>query len=141
MRFYSSLFKQVLMLVIFTYLHCCKTKINQTKVHPDGNNPASIKAGDICTVIEGDGKFGVVKVLVINDTLAHLKIYKNKYDERPVSLDLKTLSIGSMYDSDGFGVGHTPVVKTDFINWQPAIIANEPVEEEELEGYRIWQEQ
>jgi len=39
-----------------------------------------IKAGSICTIEGGEGKHGIVKVLVINDEEAHVKIYRNKYD-------------------------------------------------------------
>lgn len=100
-----------------------------------------IVAGSICTVDDGDGKFGIVKVLVIDDEIAHLRIYKNKYDHRPAKIDLTTLSLGSMNDKDGFGIGHTPLARKGFDDWNPVVVAFQKVTEEELEGYKIWRSQ
>jgi hypothetical protein len=97
----------------------------------------TIEPGSICTVEDGDGKFGIIKVLVIDAEIAHVKIYKNKYTTRPSKIDLKTLSMGSMYDKDGFGIGHTPLARKGFEEWKPIVIANESISEEELEGYNI----
>ncbi len=106
-----------------------------------GTQPKKIKAGSICTVDDGDGKFGIVKILVIDEEVVHVKIFKNKYDQRPDEVDIKTLSIGSVYDEDGFGVGHAPIDRKGFDNWQPIAIAFEEVSKEDLEGYEIWKEQ
>ena len=58
------------------------------------------------TIEDGSGTFGIVKVLVINEQEAHLKIYKNKYEQRPSKIDIGTFSLGSINDKDGFGIGH-----------------------------------
>ena len=99
-----------------------------------------IKVGSICTLEDGDGKFGIVKVLVIEDEIIHLKIYKNKYDKRPSKIDLRTLSIGSMHDKDGVGVGHSPFDKIGFYGWKPVEIAFETVTKDDLIGYEIWKD-
>src|SRR4051812_38139134 len=91
-----------------------------------------IRAGSICIVENGDGKFGVVKVLVIEDEIIHVKIYKNTYNKRPSKIDIKTLSVGSMYDKDGFGVGHAPLAKKGFYDWKPVEVNFEPVTKEDL---------
>lgn len=101
----------------------------------------SIKAGSICTIEDGEGKYGVVKVLVINDQEAHIKIYKNKYDQRPAKVDIKTLSLGSINDSDGFGIGHIPLERAGFDNWKPISVGYEEVTEDDLVGYEIWKNQ
>jgi hypothetical protein len=110
-------------------------------IYSCSNQRKKLKAGAICTIDDGDGKFGVVKILVIDDEIAHIRIYKNKYDKRPVSIDLKTLSLGSINDKDGFGIGHTPLARKGFEDWKPVIITYEEVNKEELEGYEIWKEQ
>ena len=46
-----------------------------------GTSPKKIKAGSICSVDDGDGKFGIVKILVIEEEIIHVKMYKNKYVE------------------------------------------------------------
>jgi hypothetical protein len=87
-------------------------------IYSCNNQEKKLKAGAICTVDDGDGKFGVVKILVIDNEIAHIRIYKNKYNQRPVSIHLKTLSMGSIYDKDGFGIGHTPLDRKGFENWR-----------------------
>jgi len=100
----------------------------------------NIKAGSICTIEDGDG-YGIVKVLVINDEEAHIKIYKNKYESRPEKVDLSTLGMGSITDGGGFGIGHIPLRRKGFDNWKPVPVAFEAVTEEDLEGYNIWKNQ
>ena len=56
-------------------------------------------------------------------------------------MDIETLRIGSIYDKDGFGIGHTPIDRKDFDNWKLIAIAFEEVTKEDLVGYEIWKEQ
>lgn len=111
--------------IIFSFFSC-------------GKNNEEIKAGSICTIEDGEGKYGIVKVLVINDFEAHIKIYKNKYNERPTTVDLKTLDIGRIGEKGGFGIGHAPLDRETFDEWKPIIIAFDKVTEEDLYGYNIW---
>lgn len=100
-----------------------------------------IRAGSICTIESGNGKFGIVKILVINNQEAHVKLYKNKYDQRPSNVDIKTLSLGSVDDKDGFGIGHLPLERAGFDKWRPISIGYEEVTKDDLEGYEIWKNQ
>lgn len=106
-----------------------------------GNQKDSIKAGSICTVEDGEGKFGVIKILVIDDEIAHVKIYKNKYDQRPDTIDVKTLSLGSINDGEEVGIGHVPLARKEFEDWKPIPVGFEAVTKEDLEGYEIWKSQ
>lgn len=103
-----------------------------------GKPTEEIKAGSICTFEDGEGKYGVGKVLVINDSEAHIKIYKNKFDTRPAKVDLKTLSLGGIGDKDGFGIGHVPLERKGFDSWKPEVVDFEKVSEDDLIGYKIW---
>ena len=105
------------------------------------NKPKALKAGAICSVDNGDGKFGIVKILVIDSGITHIRIYKNKYNQRPVSIDSVTLSLGSIYDTDDCGIGHTPIDRKAFEDLNPEVIRYEEISEEELEGYQMWKEQ
>ena len=72
------------------------------------------------------------------------KIYKNKFDIRPATIDIKTLTLGTMpgttgIPSDGFGIGHVPLSRQVFESWKPIFVGFENVSEEELEGYKMWQ--
>jgi hypothetical protein len=125
----TSLFKYLSIFILALSFFSCGKKTND------------IKAGSICTIEDGEGKYGVVKVLVINEEEAHVKIYKNKYDKRPAQVDLKTLSLGSITDPDGFGIGHVPLERKGFDNWKPEEVAFEEVSKDELEGYELWKNQ
>lgn len=103
-----------------------------------GTRPKKIKAGSICSVDDGDGKFGVIKILVIDDEIIHVKKYKNKYAERIVAIDINTLSIGSGYNEAGFSIGHLSVNRKVFDSWNPTAIAFEEVTGDDLERYEIW---
>jgi len=105
------------------------------------SNQPKIRAGSICTVENGDGKFGIVKILVIDDEIIHVKIYKNQFDKRPSKIDIKTLSVGTLNDKDGFGVGHAPLEKKGFYNWKPIEVGFETVTKDDLIGYEIWKDQ
>jgi hypothetical protein len=97
-------------------------------------------SGGVYSVESGDGDFGVVKVLVVDDKGVHLRVYKNKYPTRPTAVDLKTLSLGSLNDPDGFGMGHLPLSREGFAEWKPALITKDEVRKDELDGYEMWKE-
>jgi hypothetical protein len=50
------------------------------------------------------------------------------------------LSLGTVHDEDGFGIGHLPLSARNFAHWEPMIIGHEEVSPEELEGYNLWKE-
>ena len=100
----------------------------------------TIKAGSICTVRDGDGGYGIIKILVMDKKMVHVKVYKNKYKKRPTRINVQSLSVGSMYDKDDFGFGHLPLKRKEFESWKPIQISFQKVLKEELEGYKIWRE-
>jgi hypothetical protein len=51
---------------------------------------------------------------------------------------VNTLTLGSIHDADGFGVGHLPVTAATFSSWLPMLITRTAVTQEELEGYEEW---
>jgi hypothetical protein len=96
--------------------------------------------GDICSIKSGESGFGVIKILVVDQHVIHIRKYKNRFTERPYQLDLSRLSIGTIHDPDGFGVGHLPVSAGGFGSWMPSRICSQDLTDEELEGYRYWLE-
>jgi hypothetical protein len=95
-------------------------------------------AGGLYTIDNGDGSFGIAKILALDDELIHVKVYKNKWTNRPSSVDLSSLSMGSISDKDGFGIGHLPLGRKTFLNWKPVLVAQQPISEDELDGYNEW---
>jgi hypothetical protein len=96
--------------------------------------------GDLCSIKIGESGFGVIKILVIDQHVLHVRKYKNRFSERPYDVTPASLSIGTINDSDGFGVGHLPVSASGFASWMPARICRQDVTDEELQGYRCWLE-
>jgi hypothetical protein len=96
-------------------------------------------SGDIYSVVSQDG-FSIAKVLAVDPTVIHVRIYKQHYSTRPQHLDLASLTLGTIDDPDGFGVGHVPLKKETFSPWDPVLITHAPVSTEELAGYEAWKE-
>ncbi len=88
--------------------------------------------------IQDENGYGVVKILVVDSKAVHIRIYKNKFTQRPAQIDLTTLKIGSMNDPDGFGIGHLPLSKAAFASWHPVFVTQTTVRQEELAGYEEW---
>jgi len=99
---------------------------------------ADLVPGDICAIKRDDSGFGVIKILVVDQHVFHIRKYKNRFPERPHEIDPKRLSIGTIHDPDGFGVGHLPISASGFGSWMPSRICHEEVTKEELEGYHCW---
>lgn len=96
-------------------------------------------AGQIYSV--GDKKrYRIVKLLVVDDDAVHVSVYKNVYTVRLEQVDESTLTLGTIHDADGFGVGHLPLSRKVFQSWHPEFVTKSSVSEAELEGYKIWKE-
>jgi hypothetical protein len=113
----------------FTYFGCAMNK-----------NNSELKVGGLYSVNDSEGTYRIAKVLALDEDAVHVRLYKNKFPSRPQTVDPSTLSLGSIDDKDGFGMGHLPLSREGFANWQPVFISQTSVSEEELEGYRMWKE-
>ena len=105
--------------------------------------------------IDGRG-YAMVKVLVATRQVVHLRVYSNRYAERPSTIDPAELFLAPMRDMSDmglnathpeqradpgpFGIGHLPIRPTSFAAWQPRLVVMTKVAADELEGYEIWQE-
>jgi hypothetical protein len=111
------------------------------------NSPTATAAHDtpvpgaLCSVDDGRSRFGVAKVLAVDDAGVHIRLYKNKFTKRPPRVDVSSLDLGSVHDPDGFGMGHMPLSYAAFSAWVPIFLMAGSLAEEELEGYRYWQEE
>jgi hypothetical protein len=95
-------------------------------------------AGDLCS-IKSEGQFSVVKILSMGGGVVHVKLYKEKFRDRPVSIEAGALSQGSIDDPNGFGIGHLPLSRGTFGSWLPVRFSNEPVTDHELVWVQEWQ--
>src|SRR5262245_30576531 len=77
---------------------------------PKVEGPIVIKAGGIYSCKSGDGDFSIVKVLVVEDGVVHARLHKNRFKERPATIDPKELQVA---------IGHVPLAEAGFRNWEP----------------------
>jgi hypothetical protein len=82
----------------------------------------------------------VVKVLAIDEQGVHLRIYANHFPTKPESIRAEEMTLDSMDGISPGGMGHIPLRLEGFILWEPQLIQEGTVEDDELEGYKIWQE-
>ena len=88
------------------------------------------------------GDFTVLKVLKVDDRGVHVRLYSNRFPEPPTHIDESTLYIAGLdrRPDEELGMGHLPLLKQSFAGWRAKFIQKSKVSEEELDGYRIWQE-
>jgi hypothetical protein len=107
-------------------------------------NPANAvvaRAGALYSVEHGSGLYGITKVLVVEHDGVHVRLYKNKFKRRPAEIELATLTLGTLRnEDDGFGTDHLPITRSEFRHWQPCFIRDSAVADDELDGYRAWQQ-
>ena len=94
--------------------------------------------GDLCSVELDEGEYRVVKILAMDDGMVHVRLYADRFGERPFQVDPAQLEHGAT--DKYFGIRHVPVSAENFSTWRPGAIGREDVRADELEGYTIWQE-
>jgi hypothetical protein len=63
--------------------------------------PDGLSAGDICLIESGFGGFGIVKILALEPSTVHIRLYKEKFATRPDCIDATGLSLGTIKESGG----------------------------------------
>ena len=94
--------------------------------------------GDVCSVISSEG-YKIVKILAVERRGVHVMLYKDLFPRRPKSVDVKSLTLGSMLDRDELSIGHLPLSRNTFRSWAPIRIGRGSVTTDELTGYRAWE--
>ena len=108
-----------------------------------GSSLVTIQPGTFCTVDDGKGSFSVAKILVMDDSAVHIRLYANKWKQRPSLSEVEQtkLSMGNINNKEeGFGMGHLPLSRQTFAQWHAMPLKVIPVADDELEGYKLWKE-
>lgn len=110
-----------------------------------GSKSSNIVAGGYYYTKDKDG-YHVLKILVVEPSSVHIRIFKNLFTSPPTIDDVPNLSINMTLDDlkqkkISFGIGHLPLDTKGFIKEKPILFATFPVTEDELEGYREWKSQ
>jgi hypothetical protein len=103
------------------------------------NAPSELFEGAYYSILDGES-FSVAKVLKLEQEIVHVRIYKQHFSQRPRSIDPAALTLGTIHDKDGFGMGHLPLRLATFLNSEPIFLTHAEVTPQELEGYNLWKE-
>ncbi len=101
--------------------------------------PAELFEGGYYSILDGE-IFSIAKVLKLEPEIVHVRIYKQHFQQRPRAIDPAQLSLGTVHDTDGFGMGHLPLRMETFQNSEPQFLTYIEVQPAELEGYNMWKE-
>jgi hypothetical protein len=127
MKNLSSVIRPAICLVaisLLTMISACNNPQKTDGVQPTATNQKSaVKPGGIYVYKGGDGSLGTLKVLATGDGTVDVLLYKNRFQTVPGSIDLKTLEVN---------VKHEILSVRGFQNWQPQMVAEQPVTKEEL---------
>lgn len=103
------------------------------------NASSELFEGAYYSIIDGD-TFSIAKVLKLEPEIVHVRIYKQHFPQRPRSIDPSALTLGSIHDKDGFGMGHLPLRLATFMDREPIFLTHAEVLPNELQGYNFWKE-
>jgi hypothetical protein len=88
-------------------------------------------AGGVYSVTGYAGPYSVVKILLVEDGVVHLRVYADRFAIRPQQVDTSALIMGTIHDKE-FGVWHLPLTASGFSEWEPRFIQHDEVLREEL---------
>ena len=97
-----------------------------------------ILVGGLYASRDSDGRYRIVKVLLLDEHAVHLRSYAERFTELPSKVRSTDLSLGSLGSEGGFGIGHFPLAREAFEREPGKLVGREGVVDEELDGYRIW---
>jgi len=97
-----------------------------------------MRPGNLCAVEWDEGDYRAVKILALEDGIVHVRLYADKFVERPFQVEPAELDRGVIHRV--FGIAHLPVSAEDFVGWLPGVVGHEAVQPEELVEYELWRE-
>lgn len=105
----------------------------------DENAQSALFEGGYYSISDGDG-FSIAKILKLEADIVHVRVYKQHFAQRPRSIDVNSLTLGTILDQDGFGMSHLPLRVATFKQRKPVFLTHSEVKTEELDGYNLWKE-
>jgi hypothetical protein len=99
---------------------------------------AALQVGGLYSVENGKGGYVVAKILVLDPAVVHVRVYRDVFSSRPVQVNEGVLTLGTLRDPNGFGMGHLPLSRRTFAAWKPQFIKASTVSARELDGYEAW---
>lgn len=87
-----------------------------------------------------NNSYRVFKILKIDDGGVHVRLYSNQFLTPPTRVDESTLYMAGVdrEPNETLGMGHAPISKQSFATWKAAFLQQSTVQDDELEGYKMW---
>jgi hypothetical protein len=112
------------------------------------------RTGGVYSVAVDARGYAIARVLATGRQSVHVRVYSNRYRDRPATIDRSELFLAPIPDlSDAalnatqpdkrpdpgaFAIGHLPLRRSSFAAWRPQLIRFEPLEATDLVEYRAW---
>lgn len=107
---------------------------------PSSHNALSeLFEGGYYSFVDGE-VFSIAKILKLEADKVHVRIYKQHFTQRPRSIAIGELTLGTIDDKDGFGMSHLPLRLETFVARQPLFLTHAEVNPDELKGYEVWKD-
>lgn len=104
--------------------------------------PFDWQPGDLFSIPMDEGGFAVGKLLAVDEVGVHVRLYVERFQERPAETEVGELSLapfGAQHNNP-FSIGHMPIRREGFSGMRPERCGHRPVTEDELDGYGMWEE-
>ena len=89
-------------------------------------------AGDIVSVLSQEGKYRILRILVVDERGLFTQLFAQQFTDRPRMINISRLS------TPAFGPVNFPVTHEQFSLCRPEVIAYQRVGDEDLKDYRLW---
>jgi hypothetical protein len=99
---------------------------------------AELVVGGLYSMNDGEGSFGVIKVIAIEEKGTHVRLYRNRWTDRPTTIDEATLTLAVNPSHIIYGAEHLALTRKGFYSLQPVFIKQGTVTPEEIQPYKIW---
>jgi hypothetical protein len=112
------------------------------------------RTGGVYSVALDDRGYAVARVLATGRRSVHVRVYSNRYRDRPTTMERSELFLAptpdlsdaalnatrpeNRPDPGAFAIGHLPLRPASFAAWRPRLIRVEPLQPGDLEDYRAW---
>jgi hypothetical protein len=112
------------------------------------------RTGGVYSVALDDRGYAVARVLATGRRSVHVRVYSNRYRDRPTTMERSELFLAptpdlsdaalnatrpeNRPDPGAFAIGHLPLRRASFAAWRPRLIRVEPLQPGDLEDYRAW---
>jgi hypothetical protein len=112
------------------------------------------RIGGLYSVAVDARGYAIARVLATGRRSVHVRVYSNRYRDRPTTIDRSQLFLAptpdlsdaalnatqpaNRLDPGAFAIGHLPLRRASFAAWRPQLIRVEPLETTDLEEYRAW---